>query len=265
MPNAKTSNLDAKHRIFLIGDTGSGKTTQILTLPRPTFCYCFDSNAVLSLAGHDIDYEEFLPDRLNIGVKSLGKSAQVGVKPKQTYQNNLYTAFEADFNNRVDRGDFDKYNSICIDSATTLLDLIMDHVLTINGRPGSWPQQDDYGPQMVAFTNVVRSLTSMNKTLLMTGHLEMRQDELSKRIYRTPLMTGRLKTKIPLLFSDIFITDTEVDAKGQKVYRLQTVPDRITTTVRTAIKGLSSYENVTLDFSKPLDTQGIGKLISKTA
>ncbi len=259
MANASDPSIKAPHRILLLGDTGSGKTTQILTLPKPTFCYLFDSNAILSLEGHNIDYEEFLPDRLNISVKSLKKD--VGDNNSK-YKNDLYTAFEKDFNTRADSGEFEKYASICLDSATTLLDLIMDRVLTINGRAGQWPQQDDYGPQMLAFTNIVRGLTSIGKTILMTGHLEMKQDELSKRIYRTPLMTGRLRTKIPLLFSDIFITDTEVDSKGNRVYRLQTSPDRVTTTVRTAIKGLAPFENVTLDFNQLLDTQGIGKLIA---
>ena len=75
------------------------------------------------------------------------------------------------------------------------------------------------------------------------------------------MMTGRLKTKIPLLFSDIFGCDTEVDSKGVKRHRIQTTPDRMTATIRTATKGLAPFEDVTLDFSRDLTTQGIGRLL----
>ena len=138
----------------------------------------------------------------------------------------------------------------------------MDRILTINGRAGQWPQQDDYGPQMVAFTNICRTLTSLGKTVYMTGHLEMRQEDLSKRIYRQPMMTGRLRTKIPLLFSDIFVAEAQNDGKGNISHVFQTVPDKITTTVRTSIKGLDPYEDVTLDFSKPLEGQGLGHILA---
>lgn len=258
MSNARDAHT-ATHKILLLGDTGSGKTTQILTLPRPTFAYLFDANAILSLRGQDIDYEEFLPDRLNLSIRSLKKD--VGDK-NSTFKNELYVEWENDFNERLKDGTFDKYQSICLDSATTFLDLIMDRVLTINGRAGQWPQQDDYGPQMLAFTNVVRTLTSLNKTILVTGHLEVKQDNLTQRVFRKPMMTGRLSTKIPLLFSDIFTCDTEVDQKGARVHRIQTVPDRMTTTIRTSIRGLEPFENVTLNFEEPLEGQGIGGLIA---
>lgn len=259
MPNARDAKEDIAHRILVLGDTGGGKTTQFLTLPGKKFLYCFDSNALLSIKGHDVDYEEFLPDRLNLSVKSLSKDK--GDKTTN-HQNTMYVEWEKDFDERVRDGFFDPYNVIGIDSGTTLLDLIMDRVLTINARGGSWPQQDDYGPQMNIFTNIIRTFTSMGKTFYMTGHLEYKQEELSKRIFRQPLMTGRLRVKIPLLFSDIFIAEARNEGKGDITHVLQTVPDKITTTVRTSIKGLDPFEDVTLDFTKDLTEQGLGHLLT---
>lgn len=258
MPNARDVKEDTIHRILVLGDTGGGKTTQFLTLPGKKFMYCFDSNALLSLKGYDVDYEEFLPDRLNLSVKSLGKDK--GDK-STNHQNTMYMEWEKDFDEKVKDGFFDSYDVIGIDSGTTLLDLIMDRVLTINGRAGGTPQQDDYSPQMNVFTNIVRTFTSMGKLFYMTGHIEYKQEALSQRIFRQPLMTGRLRVKIPLLFSDIFLA--EVQNKGQEGIRhvLQTVPDKITTTVRTAIKGLEPFEDVTLDFNKPLEEQGLGLIL----
>lgn len=260
MPNAKTAHETSTHKFLLLGDTGAGKTSQLLTLPGKTFAYLFDPNAILSLRGFDVEYEEFLPDRLNLSVKSLKKD--VGDKTT-AYKNDMFVEWEKDFQDKVNGGFFDAFDNIAMDSATTFLDLIMDRVLTINGRAGQWPQQDDYGPQMQTFTNVCRTLTSLGKTLFMTGHMETKKDELIGRILRTPMMTGRLRTKIPLLFSDIFVCEVENDGRGAIKHKIMTAPDRMTGTVRTSIKGLAPYEDVTIDWKKSPVGQGIGGLMMR--
>ncbi len=259
MPNARNAQEVTTHKILVLGDTGSGKTSQVLTLPGKTFAYLFDPNAILSLKGHDIDYEEFLPDRLNLSIKPLAAS-KTGDKTSN-FSNEEYVRWEKDFQGKVTSKFFDQYDNIVFDSATTFLDLIMDRQLTLNGRPGSWPQQDDYGPQMLAFTSTCRTLMALNKTIYMTGHLEVKKDELQQRIFRSPMMTGRLRTKIPLLFSDIFVCEVDNDGRGNIKHRIMTAPDRITTTVRTAFKGLKPYEDVTIDWTKSPVGQGIGGLI----
>lgn len=259
MPNARTAEEISTRKYLLLGDTGSGKTTQLLTLPGRKFAYLFDPNAILSLQGHDVEYEEFLPDRLNLSVKSLSKDK--GGDKTTNYASKLYVEWEKDFDDRIKKGFFDDYDVISFDSITTLLDLIMDRVLTINGRAGTWPQQDDYGPQMQTFTNICRQMMALNKTIFMTGHMETKKDELVGRIFRTPMMTGRLRTKIPLLFSDIFVCEAENDGKGNVKHKLQTVPDRITTSIRTTMKGLKPFEDVTIDWSKPVEGQGLGGLL----
>ena len=265
MANAKDARQTAARKFLLLGDTGGGKTTQILTFPGKKFAYLFDPNAILSLQGHDLEYEEFLPDRLNLSVRSLSKGSNNEPKGDRTtsFQNNLYVEWEKDFNERIKGGFFNDIDLIAFDSATTLLDLIMDRVLTINGRAGSWPQQDDYGPQMLAFQNICRQLTALGKTVIMTGHVETRQDDLTKRIFRTPMMTGRLRVKVPLLFSDIFVCEATNDGRGVTKHTIQTVPDRTTTSVRTTIRGLNPHEDVTIDWSKSPIGQGIGGLVMR--
>jgi hypothetical protein len=261
MPNAKAAHATSTHKFLLLGDTGSGKTSQLLTIPGRKFAYLFDPNAILSLRGHDVEYEEFLPDRLNLSVKSLSK--EKGGDKTTNFQNLIYQAWEKDFQSKVDTGFFNDFDVIAFDSATTFLDLIMDRMLSINGRAGQWPQQDDYGPQMITFTNVCRTLMAMNKTIFMTGHLETKQDDLTKRIFRNPMMTGRLRTKIPLLFSDIFVCEVENDGRGGMKHKIMTAPDRITTCVRTSFRDVAPFEDVTVDWKKPPETQGIGGIIAR--
>lgn len=263
MPSALNAHETSAKKFLLLGTTGSGKTSQLLTLPGKKFAYLFDPNAILSLQGHDVDYEEFLPDKLNLSVKSLSKQGGAAKGDSTTtYQSAVYQEWEKDFANKLSTGFFDQYDVIAIDSMTTFLDLIMDRVLTINGRGGSWPQQDDYGPQMSSFIAICRQLTALGKIIFMTGHVETRQDELTKRIIKQPMMTGRLKVKVPLLFSDIFICGVEVDASGKPRHQIQTTPDRLIDTVRTTIKGLEPFEDVTIDWTKDPVGQGIGGLLN---
>ena len=264
MPNAKTSSQQGKPRILALGNAGSGKTTQILTLPGKKFMYLFDPNAILSLQGYDVEYEEFLPDKLSLKLTSLSKETQKKLRnPNKNKGAELYNAWEADFEEKVSSGFFDQFDVIGIDSGTTLLDLIMDGVLALNGRGGQWPQQDDYGPQMLTFRNIMRTLTSMDKIIYVTGHVELKQDDLSKRIFLQPLMTGKLKTKVPLLFSETVLFEVASDGKGQVNFLVQTRPDRLAPIVRCSLKEVSFKEDVTIDFSKPVEGQGFGGLLAR--
>lgn len=261
MPNAKDITGIMQHKFLLLGNTGTGKTSQMLTLPGRKFVYIFDPNALMTLRGHDITYEAFMPTGVSLDVKSL-KAGVKGDSIMGNVSSNVYTAWERDFADKKKSGFFDDFDMIALDSCTTLLDLIMDRVLTINGRAGTFPQQDDWGPQMVAFTNIMRELSGIGKMIYLTGHLKTDKDELTQRIFRAPMFTGQLREKIPLLFSDIFETEVLVDKEGKATYHIKTVPDRYGTPIRTAIKGLEPLENVTIDWSQPPEGQGIGGILN---
>jgi hypothetical protein len=260
MPNAKDSHVNAKPKILILGSTGSGKTSQFCTLPGKKFIYCFDPNALLTLQGQDVDYEQFMPDVPSIAISSLKKgTGDRSSSAKKTSE--AYLDFEKDFETRIRDGFFTDYDYIAFDSCTTLLDMIMDRVLTINGRAGQWPQQDDYGPQMNTFTNIVRTAMSLGIGIYFTGHLELQQDQLSKRIYQTPILTGKLKAKIPLLFSEILAFDAQADNKGNVNYRAQTKPSSTTPLIRCTVRDLQQFEDITLDYTKSLVGQGLGRIL----
>jgi hypothetical protein len=263
MPNAR----DIKHsqvppKIFLMGDTGSGKTSQFLTLPGRKFIYLFDPNALLSLEGHDLDYEEFYPDVLPLNITPLAKDGRKDTSKLKDTGSDLYVKWEEHFEKRAESGFFDQYDWLGLDSFTTFSDMVMDRVLTLNGRSGQWPQQDDYGPQMNAISKVVRTATNLGCGLFCTGHTDVMQDDLTKRIYRLPLLTGRLRKKIPLLFSEVMYTEAAPDGKGGTDFTVMTKPDRMTGTIRVSVKGLAPVEKVNIDFSRSPIGQGIGKWYS---
>lgn len=260
MPNAKDA-LQTKKRILLLGDTGAGKTTQFLTLPGRKYMHIFDSNALLSLRGHDLDYDEYLPSPVRAGVMSLSKDKGGDLKNTKS-SSDVYRDFETTFDQRLKEGFFDQYDWIGFDSATTLLDLMMDRVLTINGRLGQWPLQDDWGPQMMAFTNLCRTVVGLGKGIFMTGHMQNRTNQKTQMTSRQPMMTGQLAQKIPLLFSDILGCDSDVNLDGKVAYQLHTVRDREFTVIRTSIKGLEPVEDVTINWNEPVVGQGLGGLLN---
>lgn len=260
MPNAKdaTENEVGKPKFLLVGSPGSGKTTQLATLPGKTFTYFFDPSALASIRGFDIEYEEFVPTKLNLGALSLAKGK--GDPKTKADAPDVYVAWEKDFEKKLDSGFFDDYDNIGFDSFTTFSDIVMDRILYINGRPGQWPQQDDWGAQMETIRNVVRTLVALNKVLLFTAHDEFKQDEVSSRMQNVILLTGKLRTKIPLLFSDIFHMECASNAKGFK-YQAQTRPDRMNPAVRCTFRGLEMYEDMTVqDWNNPT-AYGIGRLL----
>lgn len=265
MPNAKSITNPTLHKFLMAGPIGAGKTAGFLTLPGKKFAYLFDPNAVLTLQGHDVDYEEFLPDDVSLKLTSLSKDTQARQKndrrPDPKAGAELYWQWEKDFEQKCDDGFFDSYDALLFDSSTTLLDMIMDGVLAINGRAGQWPNMDDYGPQMLAFTNIVRRAASLGKIIYFTAHTEMRQDDVSKRIQQEFMLTGKLRSKIPLLFSEVLIASNETEKQsGTARYFVQTRPDKEYRNVRCTLKDARFMEDVTVDWNKPAEGQGLGQL-----
>jgi hypothetical protein len=259
MPNALETKTALK-RVLLLGDTGSGKTTQFITLPGKKYMHIFDPAGLNSLQGHDVDYDEFLPTRIPAGMQSLKKETGGDVRKSRSQ---VYVDFEEQFNQRLESNFFAQYNWVGFDSITTLLDLMMDRLLTLNGRFGQWPHEDDWGPQMIAFTNFCRTVTaSLGTNCFFTGHMQDKTNRKTGVTKRLPMMTGTLIQRIPLLFSDILGCDCDTDVKGKIVYRLCTVPNNDFTIIRTSIKGLEPIENVTIDFTQPVVGQGFGGIIN---
>ena len=265
MPNAIDKKADTKPTVLALGLPGAGKTSQILTLPGRKFAYLFDPQAINTLMGYDIEYKEFLPDKLSLRLTSLSENVRKreGLNPNRNHGREVYEAWEKDFETKAESGFFDDFDVICFDSFTTLSDMVMDGVLAVNGRGGQWPQQDDYGPQMLTLSNIMRTATSLNKLIYVTGHIEMKQDEASKRMMMTPLMTGRLKTKLPILFSELLSFEAAADMKGNISWVVQTRPDRLTPIARTSMKHVSFKEDVTIDWTKDPEGQGLAALMRK--
>lgn len=256
MPNARDIKGSDFESVLLIGSAGSGKTTQYRTLPGRGFMYIFDQNAAASIAGADIEFEAFLPDLLDINVQPLARDAKTDRGKVKAHEPTSYLEWEKHFDESYNGGYFEQFDWIGMDSFTTFSDAVMDRVLWLNGRLGKMPEQADWSAQMITIQNVFRTLASMRKLFVATAHEEWKQDDLTKKVWCQPVMTGRLKIRIPLLFSNMFRC---VADEGR--FFFQTTPDRHHDYMRTSIRGLTPEVDVTIEEWGNPTQYGLGKLL----
>jgi hypothetical protein len=258
---------EEKHEsVLVVGGIGTGKTTQLCTLPGKKFLYVFDPNCIPSLRKRckDLEYLEFFPDKgdLDLGIKPLAKDLKRDASSKKKAIPEAYIRWEEDYERRKAEGFFKGYSWLGFDSFTTFSDIVMDRVQYLAGRLGKHPEQADWTAQMNTLKNIFRDASSIGINLFCTAHTELDKDGTSGKIYGQIIMTGKLRVRIPLLFSNILAT--RVDSDNEKsTYQLITRPDRENPVVRTSLIGLDQYEDVTIDWKRDPIGQGLGALLVK--
>lgn len=263
MPNAKDVDTPDRQKILLVGPTGSGKTTQIWTLPGKKFVYIFDPNALASLRGCDCDYEMFLPDTLELDatLKGFNKGASSDRLAASRREPTTYLKWVEDLNKRVEDGFFEDYDWLCFDSGTLLQKSVFDRQLYINNRYGKVEDLADYRVVGSKLSDVFRSIAGLDINIYLTGHLRDFQDETTKKVTTELTLAGSAKSNIPLVMTNVWLARGASEEKEVK-YEIQTRPGRRgLQTIRSSIPGLDFEEDVTIkNFKKP-EEYGIGKLL----
>lgn len=255
MPNAK--DYQGEFRNYLVyGMTGSGKSSAFLSYPGPKFAYVFDPSGLETFAGHDVEYELFVPDIVTTKQGTLGKgssSAKI-IRPDPL----TYEKFEADFEQRVGDGYFLKRGGIIgFESATTLLELLVWYILDKQGRGNSVPEIQDYWFRADGFAKLMRVALAQRCEVFCSAHIETAQDETTKVIETGLAFPQALKNRIPLLFSEIIPLKAEVNEKDGTVnYFAHFAPTKRIQQVRTSLKGMKPLVDITMDWKKPLEGQG---------
>lgn len=270
MPNAKDAELNPTKRILVVGKTGSGKTSQIWSLPGRKFLYVFDPNAMSTLKGCDVDYEEFYPDFLEMDatLKGFNKGSKSDHVPlagssRKKPEPHVYMNWVADINKKVDDGFFKNYDWLCIDSATFLSKACMDRQLFINNRYGDIEDLADYRVVGSKLADIFNSLAGYPINMYLTGHLSTFQDDKTKKVETQIYLPGKARSVLPLLFTDVWLAHVDEGEKGV-AYKVRTRPEpRGFQELRCSIQGLETVEDVTLKgFSNPA-SGGIGALLNK--
>lgn len=262
MPNARDAAQPAIQKILMLGPAGSGKTSAIWTLPGRKFAYVFDPASVASLRGLDIDYEEFLPDTLELDASLRGfNKGSKDDKPLTKREPTTYVRWTEDLNKRHEEGYFKDVDWLCVDSLTLLANAVMDRIMFLNGRYGGIEDLSDFRVAGSKIAEVFRSICSLPLNLYCTGHVTSFQDDKTKRIETQINLPGKARQLLPLLFSNIWLASGSTEDK--QMYSIRTRPEpRGFQHIRTTLQGLADVEDMTVKDWKNPERYGVGRLLS---
>jgi hypothetical protein len=132
---------------------------------------------------------------------------------------------------------FDLLGTFVIDSLTTFSQCIMYYILKKEGRAGSAqitkegkkiysgiPHQNDWMPQMMYIENAIRDMLSFSCDLVLLAHDSAVKDEITGKVMKDINVTGKLTRRLPLLFSEMYHTETIESSAGIQ-YKLLTRKD----------------------------------------
>lgn len=187
--------LSKSYNVLVYGDTGTGKTTLISTCRKPILLHSFDPGGTLSIRKH-IESGDIIADT------------------RWESRDASWDTWEKEFFRLKKEGMFDIVATYAIDSLTTLGQLAMAKVLKVAGRSNGVPFQQDYLPQMTMLENVIREILSLPCDVIVTAHPDSEKDEVTGRLFLGPMVTGKLKVRLPLLFTEIYVTQSKQVPNG---------------------------------------------------
>lgn len=207
-------------RVLLYGPSGTGKTTLAATFPHPVFVDLDDG--MLSLEGQDVTYYTVTdqpstdPDLIELLGEKLAASNDAYEKSVETIERlcNILTAKD----------------TLVLDSITFLNDYALTSVLAAERQKK--PRVQDWGSAQKLVEGVVSAINFAACNIVVTAHEQFVKDEESGFISWLPMTIGKLATKLPIYFDEVYHTYAERGKgvhKNEMIYGVETSPSRRTT------------------------------------
>ena len=267
---------DSRESILLLGVYGTGKSSQITTLPGRKFVYAFDPNTIGALKGYkDIDLVEFFAvgKELELRLKGFNQNSLTDRSGKKI-EPILYEEWREDHDARL-QSDFwakNDYQWICLESYTWFIEALEARQMWLDNRPGESTDTGDHQQLGFALTRNFQSLQSTKCNLFLTGHLRSYQDLVTKQIRLYPHISGKAKSVIPSGCTNVWISER---GKEPGKFNIRTIPEpQGFQLLRSRIPGLKELEDVTIPMAKASDgvmrfvnpqSYGIGRLLKLAA
>lgn len=195
--NARTSTYNA----LIYGPMGSGKTNILKTCRLPVLVHSFDPGGTTTIR-----------DEIAAG-KVIADNRFEGEDPKNP---KVALAWDKEYERLKRGGIFDGIGTFAIDSGTTFSGAFMNETLKRANRTAGTPQQNDYLPTMMMLENAIKDITALPCDFIFICHEDSDKDEATGRMFVGPLLIGKLKYRIPILFDEVYRATTTESSAGVK-------------------------------------------------
>ena len=281
----------ASSSLLVVADPGGGKTTQLLTLPRPLGIIAWEPKTREAIppgligSGEVVIYDFILEDyELSSRLDPDGNGAAKVTRKKAAFDMiEKYKAWHEGMSraeNKEAGSGWGKCATWGLDTYSTLAQVHMASVIEARGHAmpvtSGRNEQNDTVPVQAATRGVLASLIALSYrhkfVFACNAHQrplrETKGDNQGQVLEWEPQAPGALRTDLPGMFSNAWFLLDDSSAQVRK-FVLQTrsggSPKRkciTSNTVAQAGKGMPPFRlDVTLDWTKPLATQGIGGLL----
>lgn len=204
---------DDKIKVFVYGDSGTGKTVLAAGFPGPIKYIDFEGK-VNSAANF---YRNKLEILKNIEVVQFKQHRDLAIL-------NSYTAIGKEIENEVKAGKM-KYKTIVFDSITEFSQLLLRDIIlrnpTVKRPHADINAMSDYQLLGHYLRQALQGLLQLDCNIVVIGHLETEKDETTGAIACKPLLAGKNAAMIPRMFEEVYVS--KVTDKGE--YTLQTKSD----------------------------------------
>ena len=247
------------YKFILAGDTGSGKTSQFLTMPKPRFAQLFDPAATSTL-GDDEWTEEWFPKtgQLPLRSRSFDKEDRGANKVPEPQ---MYNAWAKDLHDKLTHGFFEdnKVQTYMLDSLT----LLGMHCLQHQRWYGRADERMDHRRAGEVMVNAVWALCHLPCHVILTVHTKFGENDEGRSEHRFTIPGGS-KLFVPRFVSGMWFTQIVEADKGPR-WTILTRPQRGFPHVRTPrlLGPLDLHHDVTIEDWEHTENYGIGGLISK--
>jgi len=192
--------------IFLAGDSGSGKTHLLKTMPGP-----------IHIDSCDPDGLETLSEEIKSGLVIPDTRWELD-NPKAP---SMFKLWDEVFLQRLQSGYFNHIGTYVLDSLTTWADLLMNNIINEEKRPNTAPQIQDYGLQQVLAKTAVKMIAGLPCNCVITAHLDTMKDDVSGKVMTSIMVPGKASVKLPLEFSELYVLEavSSISPQGEKTSR----------------------------------------------
>ncbi len=195
----KESAKTQRFKLLEYGRTGTGKTRIFKTARRPVFICSFDPGGYKTLID-EIDGRTFLVDSR--------------FESEDPWHPKAWALFDKVFHELKASGFFSMVGTFGLDSLTTMAQTALNWVMAKDKRAGTTPFQQDWYPQMVLVENFLHEMLDLPCDCILTAHPDVMKDDVTGKTFATPMITGKLKGRIPLLFDEVYYADAVESSKG---------------------------------------------------